>query len=221
MLQSMRKHAKFFYVLFFIVILSFVFWGVGTQDKQSSVSIAEIGKEKITAEEYWRTYERMRDMYREIFRGQFNEEMEKKLNLKESVLNSLVDERVLLAAARDAGLSVTDRELQDTITSDQKFMRDGVFKKEVYFRTLDMNRLTPDMYENSLRQQLLGQKIRRLVGSVVDATPAELKGVEGDEKKIEEMKKSVVLNITNTVIKAYIEGVKQKMKIKINMNALS
>ena len=53
MLMSMRKHAKYFYVLFFIVILSFVFWGVGTVDKTGGAeSIAEVGNYKITAQKF-------------------------------------------------------------------------------------------------------------------------------------------------------------------------
>lgn len=221
MLQVMRKHAKFFYFLFVIVIISFVFWGVGTSDKSTSVSIAEIGNEKVTVEEYWRAYDRMRDMYREIFKGQFNEEMEKKLKLKESVLNGLIDERVLLTSAKDLGLTVTDKELQDVITSDQRFMRDGAFRKEVYFKTLDLSRLTPEAFENSMRQQLLLQKLRRLVGSVVDVTPADMKGAEGDEKKMEDMKKAAASNLKETAVRSYVEGVKQKMKLKVNMDLIS
>ena len=45
----MRKHARYFYVLFFIVILTFIFWGVGTVDKTGPAEIvAEVGKYKIT-----------------------------------------------------------------------------------------------------------------------------------------------------------------------------
>ncbi len=139
---GMRKHARYFYVLFIIVILSFIFWGVGPLDKPTELTVAEVGKEKITIEEYWRTYENARTMYRQIFRDQFNEELEKKLNLKEAVLESIINERVMLAAAADMGITVSDLEVQDAILSNPQFKRDGVFKKEVYFRTLELNRMT-------------------------------------------------------------------------------
>ena len=59
MLQAMRKHAKYFYVLFFIIIITFVFWGVGTVDKTGDVEIiADVGPYKITAADYWKTYDR-------------------------------------------------------------------------------------------------------------------------------------------------------------------
>lgn len=221
MLQVMRKHAKFFYFLFFIVILSFVFWGVGSLDKPTSVIIAEIGKERITVEEYWKAFDRMRETYKEIFKDQFNEEMEKKLKLKETVLNSLVDEKVLLMAARDAGFAVTDKELQDIITADQRFMRDGVFRKDVYFKTMELSRLTPDMFENSLRQQILLQKMRMLVTSVIDVTPYDLKETTDDQKKQQEMKQTTASNLKSAAMKSYVDSIKQKMKIKINMELLS
>jgi peptidyl-prolyl cis-trans isomerase D len=221
MLKTMRKHAKFFYFLFFIVILSFVFWGVGTLDKPTAVSIAEIGKEKITVEEYWRTYENIRQQFRDIYKEKFNEEMEKSLKLKETVLNSLIEERVLLIAAKEIGVTVTDKELQEAIVNDPRFMRDGIFRKDIYFRTLDLNRLTPEMFENSMRQQLTLLKIKRLIASAIDVTPLDLKGISGDEKKIAEVRQAILADKSNAAIKSYVDSVKQRMKFKVNMELIS
>lgn len=221
MLQAMRKHARYFYVLFFIVILSFVFWGVGTVDKPTSVSVAEIGSEKITAEEYWRTYDRMREVYREMYKGQFTEEVEKNLNLKETVLNALVEERVLLQSARELGMTVTDKELQDTITSDPRFMRDGAFRKDVYFRTLELNRLTPEMFESSMRQQLMILKIKRLIWSSVDLSQQDVQGVQGDDPQKSAERQAMLSEKRNIAVKSYVDGVKQRMNIKLNMQLIS
>lgn len=221
MLKTMRKHAKFFYFLFFIVILSFVFWGVGTVDKPTAVSVAEIGKEKITVEEYWRAYENVRQQLRDLYKEKFNEEMEKSLKLKETVLNSLIDERVLLISAAELGVRVTDKELQDAIVNDPRFMRDGIFRKDVYFRTLDLNRLTPEMFENSMRQQLTLIKMRRFIASAIDINPLDLKGVAGDEKKVNEARQAILADKSNAAIKSYVDSVKQRMKFKVNMDLIS
>ncbi|MBA4349251.1 MAG: hypothetical protein C0415_04590 [Thermodesulfovibrio sp.] len=221
MLRAMRKHAKYFYVLFFIVILTFIFWGVGTVDQPTSVSVAEIGNEKITVEEYWRAYERARQAYRELYKDKFDEEMEKKLQLKESILNSLVDERVLLISARESGLTVSDKELHDVIINDPRFMRDGVFRKDVYFRTLELNRLTPEMFENSMRLQLTELKIKRLIWSSADINQLDLKDVSGDDKKVNELKQLILFDKRNTVLKSYIDSIKQRMNLKINKDVIS
>ncbi len=215
MLKAMRKHAKFFYILFFLVILSFIVWGVGTVDKSTSVSVAEIGKEKITVEEYWRAYERVRNAYREIYKGQFNEEMEKNLNLKEMVLNSLVQEKVLLIAAGELGITVTDKELQDAIMRDPRFVREGVFRKDVYFRTLDLNRLTPEMFEASLRQEGTLMKMRNLIWSVVDVPSSEAAGLDDARRQM------LLQQKRNVALRSYVEDLKSRMKAKVNTEIIS
>jgi hypothetical protein len=221
MLQSMRKHARYFYVLFFIVIITFVFWGVGTNDKDGPRLVAEIGNERITTDEFWRTYERALESYREMYKGQSLENLEQKLNLKAMVLNSLVEERVLLVSAQDLGLIASDEELQQAIVKDPRFIRDGSFKREIYVRTLANNRLTPEFYESLLRNQLSTNKVRNLIGSGLDVTDADLAGIKTDASKIDMMRQMVLLGKRNAALKSYIEGAKTKMKFKLNTNVIS
>lgn len=221
MLKAMRKHAKFFYVLFFIVILSFIFWGVGTVDKSTGVPVAEIGREKITLEEYWRTYDRMRDFYRETYKEKFDEEMEKKLKLKEKVLDSLIDERVLLLAAKNTGIKVKDAELQEAIMNDPAFTRGGVFNRDIYLRTLQLNRITPEFFESMKRQELTLLKMRRLIEESVDVTDADMKQVSGDEQTVKALSQVILLDKREKAVKSYVEGLKQNMKIKVNTQLIS
>ncbi len=221
MLKSMRKHARFFYVLFIIVILSFIFCGVGTVDKSSAPSVAEIGKEKITGEEFWRAYDQMRATLRETYKDQFNEEMEKKLKLKEVVLSSLIAEKVLAVAASDMGVTVSDEELQDVITHEPSFMRDGVFNRNTYFRVLQIERQTPEMFESSLRQQLISAKMRQLIWSSAVVNPLDLRNISGDEKAINEKMQAILMNNRNEALASYVNGIRQRMNVKINMDLIS
>ncbi len=221
MLQSMRKHAKYFYVLFFIVIITFIFWGVGTKDRGNVETVAEIGKQKITVEEFWRTYERTRDSYHDMYKDQPIEEIEKKLNLKQMVLNSLIEERVLLLTAVELGLMPSDEDLQQAIINDPRFKRDGVFKKDIYVKTLALNRLSPEMYEGMLRDQLAVDKVKRLVVSSVDVTGVDLAGAETDPSKETMVKQMVLFNKRNAALKSFVDGVKSKIEIKINRDVIS
>lgn len=221
MLQSMRKHARYFYVLFFIVIITFIFWGVGTKDKSTTETVVEIGKEKITVEEFWRAYERTRDTYRELYKDQPFDEIEKKLNLKQMVLNGLLEERVLLISARELGLTASDEDLQQTIINDPRFRRDGVFKKDIYLRTLTMNRLTPDMYEGMLRDQLAVDRMRRLIISSVDINEIDLAGTQADPTKAVMIKQMALYNKRNAALRSFVEGAKARMNFKINKDIIS
>lgn len=217
MLKVMRHHAKYFYVLFFIVILSFIFWGVGTVDKSDgSRVVAEVGKYKITGEEYWRTYDRVFNFYRDMYKEKFDQEMQKKLNLKEGVLNSLVDNRVLLIAAKEGGITVSDEELNEAIKNEQAFMKDGSFDSAIYQNRLRLMRLTPEAYEAAKRQDLILTKMRRLI-ELSTAIPAdELAKTSGpDEQTTKALQDAMVQNARATALRAYVEGVKKGMKIKL------
>ncbi len=216
MLQAMRKHAKFFYVLFFIVILSFIFWGVGTVDKTKTPPLAEIGKETISLEEYEAAYDRTREFYRNISKGAFTEEMEKQLNLKQKVLDSLIDETVLLAEARKMGIQVSDAELEDAIMNEPSFMRDGKFDKEVYLRTIQLNRMTPEYYESLKRKELILTEVRRLIGESVDLTDETL-----NTPAAEQAAPALLSQLRDKAVKSYVEGLKKKIKIKVNEQLIS
>lgn len=221
MLKAMRKHAKYFYILFFIVILSFIFWGVGRVDKSTSLPVVEVGKEKISIEEYWTSYDRAREFYRNISKGNFTEEMEKNLNLKQKVLDSLIDEVLLMAEAKRAGIRVTDAELEDAIVNDPSFMREGKFNKDVYIRTLQLNRMTPEHFEFLKRRELILDKMRRLIGETVDVMDIDIPQATGKEQDMNSVRQSVLYEMRDRAVKSYVEGLRKQVKIKINQQLIS
>ncbi|MEK7864305.1 MAG: SurA N-terminal domain-containing protein [Nitrospirota bacterium] len=221
MLRAMRKHAKFFYVFFFIIILSFIFWGVGTVDKSTAVPVAEIGKEKITVEEYGRAYDRAVDFYRDIYKEKFNDEMEKKLKLREKVLDSLIDERALMITAGSIGMTVSNEELEEAIRNEPGFTRNGVFDSDIYMRILQINRITPEYFENIKRYELMLVKMKRLIGEAVDLTEDESRQITGDEQTAKAFRQALLFDKRQKAVKSYVEGIKKQIKIKINTHLIS
>lgn len=221
MLKAMRKHAKYFYVLFVIIIISFIFWGVGTDNNSAKVPVAEVEKQRITPEEFWIAYDRAREFYKQQFKEKFDEAMEKQLNLKQRVLDSLVDERVLLIAAGKAGIKVTDEEVRDAIVNDPFFLREGVFNQEVYERVLKLNRMTPEIFEPMRRRELTVARMSRLIGESVDLTEADLKQISGDEQTLNALRQAIMRDKRERAVKSYVEGLKKQMKIKLNLQVIS
>jgi len=221
MLKAMRKHAKYFYVLFVIIIITFVFWGVGTVDKTGSVEvIAEVGQHNITVEEYWKTYDRTFRFYKEVYKDAFNEKMQK--DLKEKVLDSLIDEKVLLIASKEAGISVSDEELQDSISGERAFLKNGVFDRDVYVNRLRLNRITPEIFENMKRQELTYEKMRRLVELSADATAIDIQlpRPSGNEQAADMIRQAMMGDKKGKAVKSFIEGYKKSLKIKINQKLI-
>jgi len=215
MLKMMRHHAKYFYVLFFIVILSFLFWGVGTVDKTSSGGIvAEVGKQKITQEEYYRAYDNAFKFYKNLYKEKFDEEMQKKLKLKDTVLDSLIGNRVLLLAAAENGIKVSDEELNEAITNEPAFLKNGVFDNQVYQNTLRLSRMTPEVYEPMKRQELVIIKMTRLIELAASPPVIDLSGVSADEQTLKAMKDALVNDARDKALKSYINVYKKSLKVK-------
>lgn len=195
-IKTLRKNAKYFYFLFFLVIITFVFWGVGTVDKPKADYVAEVDGQKIYAERFWRNYEEIRRFYREVFKDKATE-MEQ--GLKEKVLEDLINEEILLWLAKKYDIEATDKEVQDAIVNDPRFMRNGVFQRDIYFQILKLNRLNPAQYEASLKREItIGKTLQVIAFS----------------KGASEISDSVY-------IKAFLNSIRNQIKVKINKEALS
>lgn len=195
-IKTLRKNAKYFYFLFFLVIITFVFWGVGTVDKQHSATVAEVAGQRISAERFWRNYEETRRIYRELFKEKAAEMEEK---LKEKVLEDLINEEVLLYLAKKYGIEATEREIQDAIIHDPRFQRNGIFQKDVYFQILRLNRITPEQYEASLKRDITIGKTLQIIMLAKD------KADISDE----------------AFLKSFLKAVRANISVKINKEVLS
>ena len=198
MLKTMRQHAKYFYVLFFIVILSFIFWGVGVDQSDRVDVVAEVGKYKITGQDYRTAYDNFSRNYRDIYKEKFDEDMRKKLKFNEMVLNSLVDNRVLIIAAEKQGIEIGDNELSEDIVNESAFFKDGIFSNETYINRLRIMRLTPDAYEAVRRKELMVQKIVRLIELSAGIPEIELSSLAGNEETLKTIRDAIANDARET-----------------------
>ena len=216
MLKAMRHHAKYLYFLFFIVILSFIFWGVGTVDQSSNAQIvAEVGKRKISSQDYARVFENYDRFYRDLYKEKYDEEMQKKLNLKDKAIETLVGQTILLMAAEENGIKVSDSEVKEAILNEPAFTKDGVFDSEIYQNALRLSRLTPAMYELSKREELIIQKMSRLIQTAAVTPDAGFANVTADEQTKKMIMDAMTKDAAEKVLRSYIEGMKKKLKVKI------
>lgn len=221
MLEIMRSH-KFFSVFLlsaitFMIIISFVFWGIGPKDNPTVQHVAQVGKERIMLQEYYRTYD---NEYKRL-KGQYSDEEIKKMNLQDQVIESLIDRRVLLIAARDAGITVTGAELQREVMNTKFFQRNGVFDVEVYNRALKLNRMTPQEFEAGMRNDMIVTKMSRLIAEMVEIAPEEKKmldSITGDNKA--QLAQIFLSSKSSQNIKAYVESLKKQIPVSINKDVV-
>jgi len=220
MLKIMRTH-KFFNIFLlsgitFMIIITFVFWGIGPSANPKKGIVAQIDDEIIRLDEYMIAYDNEYKRLKET--NPSNDEIKK---LSEKVLDSMIDRRVLIAAAKRAGITVSVNELQGEIMKIPYFQRDGVFDPEVYKRVLKLNHLTPQVFEEQLRNDLIFLKMSRLIKEAAELTEDEKKIVDVFKQGNPRIAEAVLMNKGNQLLKAYIESLKKGVTIKINRELIS
>jgi len=82
-------------------------------------------------------------------------------------------------------------------------------------------RLTPEAYEAARRQELIIEKMSRLVTESVEVPEDELSKVSADEQTMKAIREAMKKETVNNALKAYVEGLKKEMKIKVNSDLVS
>lgn len=175
MITWMQRHKKYLVVTIWVSVIAFVgagFVGWGAYDFNSSRSsaVAKVGEVKIPIREFQMTYGNHYAYYNSLFGGELTQEKANELGLEKIVLESMVNEALLLNYAADLGLSVLNSELKDALSQDETFHNEsGIFDKNLYYQTLRSANLDSKTYESHLRKQILLDKLN----SVLHITPNE------------------------------------------------
>jgi peptidyl-prolyl cis-trans isomerase D len=168
-----------------VIVVVFVFWGVGSYRSGKGNRIAVVNGEAIALEEYRGTYEQLLEQYRRQFGSALDQKLLKTLNLKEQALNQLIDRRLLLQAADRLNLHVTDQAVAEAIQSIEAFQENGRFVPQRYQRLLSMNRMTPEIFEENMRRDLLVQKMQGFIlGSAKVSESEVLETFQWREKQV-------------------------------------
>jgi peptidyl-prolyl cis-trans isomerase D len=167
-LRENLKHLKWVLWGVVIVMVAFIFFGWGGWEpgmKRDTDAAATVGSETITYADFQRQYQNLEAQMRQAFGEQFDREMIKQFNLPQRALDQLIDRRILLMEARDAGLDVTDAEVKKAILEFPTF-KDATGKfigNDAYKRILRANRMTVDDFERSMRDEVLIGKLESIL----------------------------------------------------------
>ncbi|MBW2108402.1 MAG: SurA N-terminal domain-containing protein [Deltaproteobacteria bacterium] len=156
-----------------VIVIVFIFWGVGSYRSQRGSRVAVVNGETISVDEYRNTYEQLLDQYRRQFGNALDEKLLKTLNVRKQALDKLINQRLLLQAADRLNLHVTDQEVVNTIQNIKAFQQDGRFSARRYQRVLAANRLSPEAFEANMRMDLVVSKVRAFVQSTAKVSEAE------------------------------------------------
>ncbi len=188
MLQSIRNHAQGWiaWVIVGLIILTFALFGIDQYARGDKVVVvAEVNGENITGNAFLTLYNRQKTRLQEQF-GDLYDQVVKDEELREQVLESLVESEVMRQWANDSGMMISNQQLASAIHSASVFQQDGEFSEKVYEEVLMRNGLNIARFEYEQRQFLLENQFRALIDGSSFATAyevnqlAELQGQERD-----------------------------------------
>ncbi|EPR31024.1 PpiC-type peptidyl-prolyl cis-trans isomerase [Alkalidesulfovibrio alkalitolerans DSM 16529] len=177
MLEFIRRNAQGWGVkiIFALIILVFVFWGVGSFNETRTSVVAYVDDMPITVGQYKERHDQELERIRMQF-GEVSSEVLGQIDFRRQVLEQLVDQRLMERAAAKAGIVVSDAQVRDAIFSITAFHDEtGRFNKDVYNRLLLGQHMTPSQFEESVRQSLVAQNFVRHVAGAAVVTESEAK----------------------------------------------
>lgn len=170
LMDRMRAGTDSFLIqgLFVIIVVSFVFWGIGNQG-QSSYAKAEVDGSRITDTEF--DFE-LRQRARSAGRTLTDEEYQ---SLARETLTGMIQKRVLVNEAEDIGLEVSDDEVKRAIYQIPVFQtEDGKFSKTRYENFLKGYQQSDAAFRAEIYESLLIQKLQGLSYMAVHVTEADV-----------------------------------------------
>lgn len=166
MITWMQRHKRWLVITIWISTIAFVgagFVGWGSYDYgKDGGTVAVVADREVSVEEYQQEYSSLYDQYARLFGETFNKDMADKLNLKDVAYKQVIQKNLILSYADSLGLDVTDQDIVKELLKYNAFMVDGKFDKATYVKVLSQNRTTPVKFEDSLKRNILLQKVQLL-----------------------------------------------------------
>ena len=179
MLTYMRKRSKSWITKFIFgaIIIVFVFWGGSAYWSKEANKVAKVDRYIITQQQYARAYSDTLRMYQARLGNALTPEVLARLNLKETVLDQMINDYILNQEAEKLGVEVSDEELQEAIKTNPAFQHNGQFDLSSYKRLLQYQRMTPAEFEQQQRQALFQQRVYALITESVVVSPQEVEAL--------------------------------------------
>ena len=161
MLEAIREHAqgKIAKIILALITVPFALWGIDSYLKQGGEGpvVAKVAGQKIYRQEFDQALKDQQERLRGALGKGFDPALMDTPAMRMSVLERLIDQRVLLAEARREGLVVTDAQLAKYIGGIEAFQEGGKFSQARYETLLRQQQMNPLLFEQRLRQDLLLQ----------------------------------------------------------------
>ncbi|MGT4672700.1 peptidylprolyl isomerase [Aeromonas caviae] len=207
MLDKLREGAqgKVAKVILGLIILSFALAGVGSYlNGPARTAPATVNGNDISAPALENAYRneraRMESQMGEAF-NQLAANPDYMKQFRRGVLDRLIDQALIDDKARSLGLRVSDEQIKQAIVAMPEFAENGKFSNERYLQLIRRAGMTPEMFRDSLRQDMVRQQ---LMGAVLGSEFA----LKGEAEQLDRLyNQTRDLRLIRLAASAYVDGI--------------
>jgi peptidyl-prolyl cis-trans isomerase D len=168
MFDLIRNHRRWMqFILLILIVPAFAFFGiegyVGFMSRDRE--LATVDGIAITQPEYDMARRNQLEQMRSMLGPQFDPQAIDTPAFRQRVLNDLITQRVIAAAAMKGRYTVSDEMLRDTIAQIPAVQENGVFSPTLYRRVLASQGMTPAEFEMGLRRDLILSQVLAPIGA--------------------------------------------------------
>lgn len=216
-----------------LITIPFALFGIDSylNDAGGNVSIAEVDGESISIQEYSLALQNLRNRLQA--EGKVDPAQLESPQVKQMVLDQLINKQLLTNEIKDAKFAITESQLATYITGMPEFQANGKFSEESYYQSLEQNGLTPTKFEAAIRTDLLSQQANDGFGRLgfsINSRAAKAYQLNYEQRTVSvaEIKNKDFIDqvsIDEKAVKAYYDQHKAKLllpeKVKIEFVLLS
>ncbi|MGU5622874.1 peptidylprolyl isomerase [Aeromonas caviae] len=207
MLDKLREGAqgKVAKVILGLIILSFALAGVGSYlNGPARTAPATVNGNDISAPALENAYRneraRMESQMGEAF-NQLAANPDYMKQFRRGVLDRLIDQALIDDKARSLGLRVSDEQIKQAIVAMPEFAENGKFSNDRYLQLIRRAGMIPEMFRDSLRQDMVRQQ---LMGAVLGSEFA----LKGEAEQLDRLyNQTRDLRLIRLAASAYVDGI--------------
>jgi peptidyl-prolyl cis-trans isomerase D len=182
MLQQMRKWSGYLKWLLVVVVFMFIVWGFatwtggggGTGARAADDWAANVNGTVIEGNAFRNAARRMDSNFQQMFGDQYAQQRAF-IRVGRQAIGQMIQEELIVQAARAEGLQVSPQELADSLTSNPSLQENGRFIGVERYRALfQASGISMHDYEEQVRRDLLRQKYISLATTGVTVSDAEV-----------------------------------------------
>ena len=164
MLDAIRERAQGWLakVILALITIPFMLWGVESYFNKSGDGdvLASVNSYKVTRQEFDRAVQSQQQEMRASMGAAYDPAMFNDPKIRKSILDSIVNQHLIIEAATKAGMVVSDAEMAKIIAGLPAFQENGQFSQTRYEQALRQQGMSISEFENQLRQELLINDVR-------------------------------------------------------------